>query len=130
MPKGEHPADPRGLILEAYRMELGPEDCRTIFLDWALGLPEAAGEPEIAALLAHYGPAHPDHPMTAVLRRPASSGRPAGAGGAGTGSDARRRPRGWLVKSKPLPAIKLDLVSPGQASAPAPALDPLGSHQA
>ncbi len=68
MPKGEHPADPRGLILEAYRMQLTPEDCRTIFLDWALGLPEAAGEREIAALLAHYGPAHPDHPMTAVLR--------------------------------------------------------------
>jgi hypothetical protein len=68
MPKGEHPADPRGLILEAYRMRLTPEDCRTIFLDWALGLPEAAGPPEIAALLAHYGPANPDHPMTAVLR--------------------------------------------------------------
>ena len=67
MPKGEHPADPRGLILEAYRMRLTPEDCRTIFLDWALGLPDA-GEREIAALLAYYGPAHPDHPMTAVLR--------------------------------------------------------------
>ena len=40
MPKGEHPADPRGLILEAYGMQLPPEDCRTIFLDWALGLPE------------------------------------------------------------------------------------------
>ena len=28
----------------------------------------ALGREEIAALLAHYGPAHPDHPMTAVLR--------------------------------------------------------------
>ena len=30
--------------------------------------PRAAGRAEIAALLAHYGPRHPDHPMTAVLR--------------------------------------------------------------
>jgi hypothetical protein len=67
MPKGEHPADPRGLIFEAYRMQLGPKDCRTVVLDWALGLPEGAGHDEVAALLVHYGPAHPDHPMTAVL---------------------------------------------------------------
>ena len=68
MPKGELPSDPRGLILEAYRMQIGPADCRTIFLDWALGLPDPAGTAEIAALLAHYGARHPDHPMTAVLR--------------------------------------------------------------
>ncbi len=68
MAKGDLAADPRGLIYEAYRMDLGPEDCRTIFLDWALGLPEGAGAAEIAALLAHYAPDHPDHPMTAVLR--------------------------------------------------------------
>lgn len=66
--KGELPADPRGLILEAYRMDIGARDCRTIFFDWAVGLPGPAGEAEIAALLAHYGPRHPDHPMTAVLR--------------------------------------------------------------
>jgi hypothetical protein len=66
--KGELDVDPRGLIYEAYRMEIGAQDCRTIFLDWALGLPEGGGEAEIAALLAHYGPARPDHPMTAVLR--------------------------------------------------------------
>jgi hypothetical protein len=65
--KGELAADPRGLIHEAYRMDIGPKDCRTIFLDWALGLPHA-GATEIAALLAHYGARHPDHPMTAVLR--------------------------------------------------------------
>ena len=68
MGKGDVPADPRGLIFEAYRMDIGPEDCRTIFLDWALGLPEPAGRPEIAALLDHYGSRHPAHPMTAVLR--------------------------------------------------------------
>ena len=66
--KGTLPIDPRGLIEEAYRMELTPGDCRTVFLDWALGLPEGGGRVEIAALLDHYGPAHADHPMTAVLR--------------------------------------------------------------
>ena len=35
MKKGAHPADPRGLILEAYNIEdLSEKDCRTIFLDW------------------------------------------------------------------------------------------------
>jgi hypothetical protein len=66
--KGELPVDPRGLIQEAYRMRVGPADCRTIFFDWALGLPEGAGTEAIATLLAHYEPSHPDHPMTAVLR--------------------------------------------------------------
>jgi hypothetical protein len=79
--KGELAADPRGLIREAYRMDLSPADCRTIFLDWALGLPNA-GPAQIAALLAHYGPRHPDHPMSAVLREglesrpPRRRGRP------------------------------------------------------
>ena len=66
--KGDLAIDPRGLIAEAYRMELGPEDCRTIFFDWALGLAGPAGPEEIAALLAFYGPRYPEHPMTAVLR--------------------------------------------------------------
>ena len=66
--KGDLAIDPRGLIAEAYRMDIGPEDCRTVFFDWALGLPEGGGTAEIAALFAHYGPRHPDHPMTAVLR--------------------------------------------------------------
>ena len=68
MGKGDLAIDPRGLIHEAYRMEIGPKDCRTILFDWALGLPGPAGEAEIAALLAHYGPRHPDHPMTEILR--------------------------------------------------------------
>ncbi|MEO0912968.1 MAG: hypothetical protein AAFY59_08255 [Pseudomonadota bacterium] len=70
MPKGDHPLDPRGLIMEAYRIEgITAPDCRTIFFDWALGL-DAELEPgtAVAALLAHYGGANPDHPMTAVLR--------------------------------------------------------------
>ncbi|MEM9792646.1 MAG: hypothetical protein AAF848_06865 [Pseudomonadota bacterium] len=70
MDKGNLAIDPRGLLFEAYRMEevTGP-DCRTIFMDWALGLP--AGEDPIAAIrlaLDTYAPAAPDHPMTAVLQ--------------------------------------------------------------
>lgn len=60
--------DPRGLIREAYRMTIGPAECRSIFLDWVIGLPEGAGLPEVARLLERYGPGNPDHPMTAVLR--------------------------------------------------------------
>lgn len=76
--------DPRGLIREAYAIAgLGAPECRSIFLDWALGLPadaDAAGA--VSALLAHYGPAHPAHPMTAVLRE-----------GAERRAAPRRRPR-------------------------------------
>ena len=68
MSKGELDIDPRGLIHEAYRMALDPAECRSIFLDWAIGLPGGAGRAEVARLLDRYGPAHPDHPMTAVLR--------------------------------------------------------------
>jgi len=86
MRKGELDIDPRGLIFEAYRMQIGPEECRAIFLDWALGLPEGGGETEVAMLLAHYGAAQPDHPMTAVLREGVAAAattatRRGGAGG-------------------------------------------------
>lgn len=62
--------DKTGLIREAYRMEgiTGPE-CRSIFVDWALKLPESiAADDAIRFLLAEYGEAAPDHPMTPVLR--------------------------------------------------------------
>ena len=70
--------DPRGLIREAYRMDIGEEECRSIFLDWALGA--GAGKPEIERLLEVHGA--PDHPMTAVLKAgldaPARTGRRGG----------------------------------------------------
>ena len=72
MGKGELPSDPRGLILEAYRMDLTPEDARTIFLDWALGEP-GPGAAALAELLGHYGARQPDHPMTALLRAAADA---------------------------------------------------------
>ena len=66
--KSGDPDDPRGLIREAYRMEIGPAEARAIFLDWVLGLPEGDGRVEIERLIARYGASAPDHPMTAVLR--------------------------------------------------------------
>lgn len=89
MPKGDHALDPRGLIYEAYRMEIGPEECRAILFDWALGLETGAGPAEIRALLDHYGPRAPEHPMTAVLRA-----------GLGEAPPPRRR-GGWRGKRSP-----------------------------
>ena len=62
--------DPRGLIREAYRIDgIGAEDCRSIFLDWALGLSDdIAASTAVRALLAHYRDEPPDHPMTKVLK--------------------------------------------------------------
>ncbi|MGG7644553.1 hypothetical protein ACQ5SP_07040 [Rhodovulum sp. YNF3179] len=80
-------ADPRGLIHEAYRIEgITEADCRSIFLDWALGLSgEADTRAHIAALLERHGAAAPDHPMTQVLRagldRAVHSGRRGGRAG-------------------------------------------------
>lgn len=61
--------DPKGLIFEAYRIEgITPEECRTIFLDWALSLPlEGDTTRSIQTLLETYG-GEADHPMTAVLQ--------------------------------------------------------------
>lgn len=76
--------DPKMLIAESYRIDgITPEECRSIFLDWALSLRDgAAGEDAagdgvagdgvavlaaLPALIARHSDA-PDHPMTAVLR--------------------------------------------------------------
>lgn len=63
-------ADPKGLIREAYRIEgIGPGECRSVFLDWALSVPADADHAAlIGELLAVYGEAHPGHPMTQTLR--------------------------------------------------------------
>jgi hypothetical protein len=68
--KGDPQTDPKGLVFEAYRIEgITEAECRTIFLDWALSLPDDADTAAILAqLIAEYEPAHPDHPMTGVLR--------------------------------------------------------------
>ncbi|MBL4813828.1 MAG: hypothetical protein JKX69_16055 [Rhodobacteraceae bacterium] len=60
--------DHKGVIGESYKIDgISAGECRSIFLDWALSLPNGAEPKEaIARLLAHYGQA--GHPMTDVLR--------------------------------------------------------------
>jgi hypothetical protein len=69
MDKGRLAIDPRGMIFESYRIEgIAPEECRSIFLDWALGLPkEADMAAALSELQAEYAADHPDHPMTALI---------------------------------------------------------------
>lgn len=62
--------DKRGLIRESYRIDgIRAEECRSIFLDWALFDEHDLPQPErIQILLDAYGVEAPDHPMTAVMR--------------------------------------------------------------
>lgn len=62
-------ADPKGLVRESYRIDgITAGECRSVFMDWALSLPVDAPFPEaLRRVIAEYGPALPDHPMTLVL---------------------------------------------------------------
>ncbi|MCA8880684.1 MAG: hypothetical protein KDA73_12195 [Rhodobacteraceae bacterium] len=79
--------DPKDLIAESYRIDgIGAEECRSIFLDWALSTELPKGHaPAVRALLERHGAAHPDHPMTVVLREAAAQPRPAGRRGGRAG---------------------------------------------
>lgn len=68
--KGDPDTDPKGLILESYRIEgITMSECRTIFLDWALSLPDRINSAQaMKTLLERHAEAGPDHPMSAVLR--------------------------------------------------------------
>lgn len=65
------PLDPKNLILESYRIEgISAAECRSIFLDWALSLPDGTDtNAAITTLIMRYGDAAPSHPMTEVLRQ-------------------------------------------------------------
>ncbi len=67
--------DPRGLIVEAYRIDgIHEADCRSIFFDWAMGTPaERDMVADTRALLSFYEAGAPDHPMTKVLREGGSA---------------------------------------------------------
>ena len=69
MNKGNLKIDPRGLIFESYRMEgISLGECRSIFLDWALGLPASEDMPAaLLALKVEYADKFPDHPMSGVI---------------------------------------------------------------
>jgi hypothetical protein len=61
--------DPKGLIRESYRIDgISAPECRSIFLDWALGVLQTADmQAQIRELLAIYSKDASDHPMTVVL---------------------------------------------------------------
>lgn len=63
--------DPKGLIHDSYRIEgITEAECRSIFLDWALSLPEGQDAREaIAVMLDRHEAGQPDHPMTEVMRQ-------------------------------------------------------------
>lgn len=77
--------DPRELIADSYRIDgITEGECRSIFLDWALGAPDgAAALDHIQKLIGRHEPEAPDHPMTRVLKQaltqPAQKGRRGGA---------------------------------------------------
>lgn len=89
--KGGHDDDPRGLIFESYRIAgITPGECRSIFLDWAMNVPQSRDtSAAISALLERYAAANPNHPMTQVLRdglaAPAQPRRRGGAMGRNRG---------------------------------------------
>lgn len=65
----KHETDPKGLIYESYRIEgISIEECRSIFLDWALSIGnEKTPQENIKQLIERFGDENPDHPMTEVL---------------------------------------------------------------
>ncbi|WP_375690254.1 hypothetical protein [Pseudooceanicola sp. LIPI14-2-Ac024] len=75
--------DPKGLIRESYRIEgIGLEECRSIFMDWALSLPDGTDTgPALDALIETYGAEAPDHPMTGILREGRAGMVPSGRRG-------------------------------------------------
>lgn len=84
MTRERDPLDPKGLIREAYRIDgITEGECRSIFLDWALSLPDGEEvQAAIGTLLARKEAEFPDHPMTAVLRQGLErAGKPRRRGG-------------------------------------------------
>ena len=62
--------DPKALIREAYNIDgITIEECRSIFLDWALWVPvELDAQVVIRAILQQYQSHKPDHPTTQTLQ--------------------------------------------------------------
>ncbi|MBI6629829.1 hypothetical protein [Pontibaca salina] len=70
MKPGQSEIDPKGLIYEAYRIDgITSGECRSIFLDWVLTLPdEIKPDQALRCLLSRHQDSAPTHPMTIVLR--------------------------------------------------------------
>ncbi|WP_299982856.1 hypothetical protein [uncultured Ruegeria sp.] len=69
MARSDDPNDHKGLIREAYRIDgITLPECRSIFLDWALSLPEERDQQQaLTDLHSIYSSKAADHPMTQVL---------------------------------------------------------------
>ncbi|WP_170370629.1 hypothetical protein [Ruegeria arenilitoris] len=90
MARSDDPNDPKGLIREAYRIDgITLPECRSIFLDWALSLPDGRDQKQtLTELHAVYTAQDADHPMTQVLRE-----------GLDTAQAPRRR-GGWRARQR------------------------------
>lgn len=62
--------DPKGLIYESFRIDgITAGECRSIFLDWALSMPQGFDtHAAVQALLVQYVDQPDAHPMKAVLQ--------------------------------------------------------------
>jgi len=68
MMKGDH-NDPKALIRESFNIEgITIEECRSIFLDWALSLPNDVDARKIIPLLLEQYGDKQEHPMLVTLR--------------------------------------------------------------
>lgn len=67
--------DKIGLIAESYRIEgIDIAQCRSIFLDWALKLPDTIDQKlAVAFMVTTYAIPTPNHPMSLVLKEGTSS---------------------------------------------------------
>lgn len=85
--KTDDEADPKDLIREAFRIEgITAAECRSIFLDWAMSLPDGIStERGVKRMLSRHQAEPADHPMQTVLREaltaPATAGRRGGRAG-------------------------------------------------
>lgn len=71
MTRKQNPDDPKNLVADAFRIDgIQDAECRSIFLDWALSLPDDANhQASIDRLLATYGADNPGHPMVDILQQ-------------------------------------------------------------
>ena len=68
MMKGDY-NDPKALIRESFNIEgINIEECRSIFLDWALSLPNDVDAKKIIPLLLEKYNNKKEHPMLLTLR--------------------------------------------------------------
>lgn len=60
--------DPKGLIRESFNIDgITTEECRSIFLDWALSLPVGVDAKDAMLKLLNQYSDNADHPMCAIL---------------------------------------------------------------